>query len=141
MPNTMTMYTRDLGVRRLFTPDDAPELNGPLQVALTRSVAPNNVDISQIVEPSDPLYERQDYPLGSGYWAPTGFGGLYNTQQVQWAMVQEDSWGLIAGWVLIEPISQEVLNTGSLLRPYEAITGNTPTLPPGAMIVGFSDAD
>lgn len=140
MPNTMTMFTRDLGVRSIFTPDDVTPLTG-LQVALTRSVAPNNVDISQIIEPTDPLYERQDYPLGVANWAPTGFGGLYNTQPVTWARVLDNSWGLIAGWVLIDPVSLAVLNTGSLLEPYEAITGMTPMLPPGAMVVGFSDAD
>lgn len=140
MPNTMTMYTRDLGVRALFTPDDVIRLTG-LEVALTRSVMPNNVDISQLVEPSDPLYARQPYALGSTYWAPTGFGGLYNTAEVRWEMVQENSWGLISGWVLIEPSTQIVLNTGGLLRPYEPITGNTPNLPPGSMIVGFSDGD
>ena len=138
MPNTMTMFTRDLGVRALFMPGEVTLLTS-LEVALTRSVAPNNADITQIIEPTDPLYARQPYGLGSANWAPTGFGGLYNTQTVEWEMVLEDSWGLIAGWVLIDPVSNAVVNTGSVLQPYEAITGYTPRLPPGSMIVGFSD--
>ncbi|HEY5727422.1 MAG TPA: hypothetical protein VIV08_02300 [Acidimicrobiia bacterium] len=139
MPNTMTMYTRDLGIRALFTPSDYVPITS-LEVALTRHVAPNNADLSQIVEPTDPLYERQPYGLDSAYWAPTGFGTLYSTQLVEWTMVLENTWGLIAGWVLIDPVGGQVINTGSIIRPYEASTGITPRLPPGSMVVGFSDA-
>ena len=139
MPNTLSMYARDLAIRSIFTPAEVTPLTS-LEVALTRSVPPNNAELSQIVEPSDPLYERQPYGLDSTFWAPNGFGGLYSTQAVTWAMVLENSWGLISGWVLIEPTAGMIVNSGSILRPYEAITGNTPTLPPGTMVVGFSDA-
>lgn len=138
MPNTMTMYTRDLGIRALFTPNDVVKLSS-LEVALTRAIAVNNADLSQIVEPTDERYERQPYGLGPSYWAPTGFGTLYSTQLVEWQMVLEDTWGLIAGWVLIDPVGSQVINTGSILRPFEASTGITPRLPPGSMIVGFTD--
>lgn len=139
MPNTLTMYARDLAVRSLFTPADVTPLTA-LEVALTRSVPPNNAELDQIIEPTDPLYERQPYGITTADWAPTGFGGLYSTQMVEWAMVLENSWGLISGWVLIDPVGLQIINTGAILRPYEALTGITPRLPPGTMTVGFTDA-
>jgi hypothetical protein len=132
MPNTMTMYTRDLAIRALFTPDDVDVIGG-LQVALTQTIAPNNADITQLNEPTDDLYERQDYGLGIAYWAPTGFGSLFSTQDVVWETVLADSWGLM------DPFSQQVINTGAINSPYEASTGVTPRLPAGSMVVGFSD--
>lgn len=138
MPNVLTMYSRDLAIRSLFCPGEPVELTS-IEVALTHTVAPNNADLTQIVEITATLYARQPYGLGSSYWAPTGFGGLYNTQLVQWAEVLDEGWGLIAGWVLIDTVASAVLNTGSILRPYDAITGNTPKLPPGTMVVGFTD--
>lgn len=138
MPNTLSMYARDLAIRALLTPGESPVIT-ELEVALTRTVAPNNASLSQIVEPTADLYARQPYFLGSTYWAPTGFGSLYNTQSVVWPMVMLESWGYVAGWALIDPVALQVVNAGSLLMPYEPITGNTPRLDPGAMIVGFTD--
>ena len=138
MPNTLTMYARDLGIRALFTPEDVIPL-GALQVALTSTVAPNNADVSQLVEPSNDLYERQDYGLGIAFWGPTGYGSLFSTQEVAWETVLEDSWGMIAGWALIDPTTEQVINTGAINTPYEASTGTTPRLPAGSMVVGFTD--
>lgn len=138
MPNTLTMFSRDLAIRSLLTPADVTPLTD-LEVALTKTIAPNNADITQIVEPTADLYTRQPYFLGALYWAPTGFGALYNTVGVVWPMVLEEFWGYIAGWALIDPTSNSVINTGSLLAPYEAITGMTPKLPPGSMICGIYD--
>ena len=138
MGNNLTMYARDLAIRGLLTPGEVT-MPTTLQVALTKTIPPNNAEINQLVEPSISLYERQPYGVGSFYWAPTGFGALYNTLEVVWNQVLDDYWGRIVGWALLDPTGNQIINVGSILMPYEAITGMTPKLAPGTMICGIYD--
>lgn len=131
------MVGRSLLMRAVFTPE-AVTLPTELEVALTRFVAPANATADQIVEPSVGGYARQIYPIGLTYWAPTGFGELYNTTKVTWPQLTA-SWGLLTGWALIDPLSGQCLNVGALMEPMATIVGMIPYVDPGALVLGIED--
>lgn len=131
------MVGRSLLLRAVFTPE-AVTLPTSLEVALTRFVAPANATAAQLVEPSGGDYARQPYQIGGAYWAPTGFGELYNTVKVTYPQVSAP-WGLITGWALIDPVSGQCLNTGALMEPMATVIGMIPFIDPGALILGIED--
>lgn len=138
MSSSLSMYARGQLLRSMFTPDIYVAPTG-LLVALTKNVAPNNATAAQLIEPTVAGYVRETYGLTSAYWAPTGFGELYNTQRIEYNMVMDQSWGIIAGWALIDPGSGQCLDTGSIKTPYEAIIGSVPYLDPGTLLLGIYD--
>jgi hypothetical protein len=137
MSATFTMYGRELMLRAMLTPDAFTAL-GDMQVALTRTVPPANADATQLTEPTVGGYARQVYPALLAYWAPTGFGELYNTQVITFPMITVN-WGLVAGWALLDPISGQCLSVGSVQEPYSTIIGMVPRLDPGTMQLGIYD--
>lgn len=130
------MFGADLLVRAVFTPD-AVTLPTSVDIALTLTVPPRNAVASQLVEPpGTSSYARQPYVLDSTHWAPTGFGGLYNTLKVSFPQVI-DSWGLLSGWALVDPVSGQLLNTGALTDPIATISGMIPFLDPATVMLGI----
>lgn len=138
MPSSLSMYTRSQMMRAVFTPDIYVPPTG-LLVALTKNIPPNNATAAQLIEPTVAGYVRETYGLTSAYWAPTNFGELYNTTRIEYNMVVDQSWGMIAGWALVDPGSGQCLNTGSIRTPYEAIIGSVPYLDPGTLVLGIYD--
>ena len=138
MPSTFTMYARRQLLRGMFTPDVVTALE-EVQVALTRTIPPANATEEQLVEPEAASYVRQTYFVGSMFWAPTNFGELYNTATVQWAQIGAEEWGFMRGWAVLDPISGQCLNVGSIMRPFRGITGMEPKLEPGTLMLGLYD--
>ncbi len=138
MPSTFTMYARRQLLRGMFTPDVVTALE-EVQVALTRTIPPANATEEQLVEPEADSYARQTYFTGSLYWAPTNFGELYNTATVQWEQIGAEEWGFMRGWAVLDPISGQCLNVGSIMRPFRGITGMEPKLEPGTLMLGLYD--
>lgn len=138
MPSTFTMYARRQLLRAMFTPDAFTALE-EVHVALTRTVPPANASEEQLVEPGAASYERQVYPTGSLYWAPTNFGELYNTLTVQWAQIEAEEWGFMRGWAVLDPVSGQCLNVGTIMRPFRGTVGMEPKLEPGTLMLGLYD--
>ena len=138
MPSTFTMYARRQLLRGMFTPDVVTALE-EVQVALTRTIPPANATEEQLVEPEAASYVRQTYFVGSMFWAPTNFGELYNTATVQWEQIGAEEWGFMRGWAVLDPISGQCLNVGSIMRPFRGITGMEPKLEPGTLMLGLYD--
>jgi hypothetical protein len=131
------MYGRQLMLKAVYTPDDFTPIT-EVEVALTRSIAPNNVAVSQLVEPTAPEYVRQPYPLDVAHWSPTSFGELYNSLTLTWPQVTV-YWGWVSGWAIIEPVANQVLNAGALLAPFDGALGVVPFLDPGTLVLGLYD--
>jgi hypothetical protein len=138
MPSTFTMYARRQLLKSMFTPDDFLALES-VEVALTRSIPPANAAADQLIEPDADSYSRQVYPVGVVYWAPTNFGELYNTLTVQWEQIASQEWGFMRGWAVLDPVSGQCLNVGSIIRPFRGITGMEPKLEPGTLMLGLYD--
>jgi hypothetical protein len=138
MPSTFTMYARRQLLQAMFTPDDFTALES-VQVALTRTIPPANATEEQLVEPDADSYTRQSYPCGALYWAPTNFGELYNTLTVQWEQIASQEWGFMRGWAVLDPVSGQCLNVGTIIRPFRGITGMEPKLEPGTLMLGIYD--
>lgn len=135
MGSTFTMYARELMLRRLLI----PEIDAPLQIALTRSIPVTNATAAQLVEPTTGGYIRQDYSAGLTWWAPSGFGELYNTSEVVYPQVGIEGWGLIRGWAVLDPVSGQCISVGSILDPFAAVPGMIPKLAPGVILLGLYD--
>lgn len=131
------MYGRTLLLRAVFTPE-LVVLPTTLLVALTRTVPPANAAVDQLVEPAGDGYARQNYPLTGEYWAPSGFGDLYNTVKVSFPQVIA-SWGLLTGWALLDTVSGQCVNTGALMEPMATTPGMVPYVDPGALTLGIGD--
>jgi hypothetical protein len=138
MPSTFTMYARRQLLKAMFTPDDFIALDR-VEVALTQTIPPANASADQLVEPGAATYSRITYPVGELYWAPTNFGELYNTLTVQWAEIAAEQWGFLRGWAVLDPVSGQCLNVGSIMRPFKGITGMVPKLEPGTLMLGLYD--
>lgn len=134
---SFTMYGREILLRAIFTPD-AVTLPTSLQVALTTSVPPANASMDQLVEPTAAEYARQTYAVNAASWAPTGFGDLYNAIKITYPQVV-DSWGLLVGWALVDPVAAQCLNAGPLLEPIATIAGMVPYVDPGSIVLGIAD--
>lgn len=133
---SFTMYGADLLLRSLFTPELVTRPT-EVDVVLTLAVPPRNAVESQLVEPPVvTTYARQTYPLDGTKWAPTGFGALYNTTKITFPQVA-DSWGLLTGWALLDPVSTQLINAGALLDPIATISGMIPALEPGTVMLGI----
>jgi hypothetical protein len=122
----------------VLTPETFVPL-GDLEIALCATVPPANASVAQLEEPTAASYARQVYPAGVEYWAPTEFGELYNTLTVEFPIVLEDSWGVVTGYALVDPVSGQCLSVGSLLEPYEATVGMVPRLEAGVLQLGIYD--
>lgn len=138
MPSTFTMYARRQLLKAMFTPEDFTAIE-QVQVALCRTVPPANAAADQLVEPEADSYARQVYPTGALYWAPTNFGELYNTLTVQWDQIEVDKWGYMRGWAVLDPVSGQCLNVGSIMRPFLGEVGMVPKLEPGTLMLGIYD--
>lgn len=138
MPSTFTMYARRQLLKSMFTPDDFTPVD-EVSVALCRSVPPANASADQLVEPDAASYTRQTYATGSLYWAPTNFGELYNTLTVQWAKIEAEEWGFMRGWAVVDPVSGQCLNVGTIMRPFRGTVGMVPKLEPGTLMLGIYD--
>jgi hypothetical protein len=134
---SFTMVGRSLLLRAVFTPE-AVTLPTEFEVALTRFVAPSNATAAQLVEPVGGGYVRQEYPVGLAAWAPTGFGSLYNTTKITFPQVSA-TWGLLAGWALVDPASGQCIDTGALKEPMATVVGMIPYVDPGALVLGIED--
>ena len=137
MPGNFTMYGREKLLAGMLLPDVTTAMSG-LAIALTAEVPPSNVDVSQLVEPAAAEYSRVTYGVGSAHWALSGFGEIYNTQEVDFATVVTD-WGWLSGWALIDTDADHVINAGALLDPFTAVIGGTPFLAPGTISMGLYD--
>lgn len=137
MSSTFTMYGRQLLLRAVYTPDVYTALS-TLEFALTRNVAPANATVAALIEPTPTEYVRQPYTLTSTYWAPSGFGEIYNTLKITWPQVVT-VWGMISGWALVEPVSGQCVAVGSVMESYQAIPGMIPYLDPGTVMLGIYD--
>ena len=138
MASTFTQYGRALFLNAVFRPDSFTPVD-EVEVALTRTVPPANASAAQLVEPDVASYTRQTYSTGSTFWAPSGFGEVYNTTLVQWAQIEADPWGLMRGWAVIDPVSEQCLGVGSIMRPFQATIGMVPKLDPGTLMLGIYD--
>lgn len=134
---TLTMYGRQLMVWGIWADDLVENWPWDLTIALCRSIPVTNVATSQLVEPTEPEYSRQDYQTGGSHWADDGFGGLFNTQEIRFPQVT-NSWGFIYGYAIIDPLADMVIDTGALLEPFSADANLIPTIEPGTISLGLS---
>lgn len=136
MSSNFTQYGQSQMLQALLTPDTFTTISS-VEIALSRSVPPANANASQVLEPTATAYARQTYSTGSTYWAPTGFGPYYNTLLITFPQVDAEEWGLIRGYAVIEPISGQCLQVGSIKSPFRATTGYVPKLEAGTVVLGF----
>jgi hypothetical protein len=94
----LSLYGRDQSLAAFFMPDlfDAPAL---VYVALTLVLPTEGDTGSDLIEPSDPIYLRQPYQIGSEFWGLTGRGGASNLDEISWGVPSVD-WGDMRGWAL-----------------------------------------
>lgn len=138
MPSSFTMFARRQMLRAMFAPNTFTPLD-EVQVALTLSIPPANVTAAQLLEPSSASYARVTYAIGSLNWAPTNFGEFFNAKRISFPTIAGEEWGMIRGWALIDPTSEQCLNVGSQQQPFRGIIGMTPRLEPGAVMLGIYD--
>jgi hypothetical protein len=120
MPGLLSMYGRDAVLGAFFT----PELTVPpdtLWIALCTVVPTPGDTGSDLLEPDDEAYSRAAYPTGGDWWAPTGRGGITNTQEVFFPSPAAD-WGLIEGWALCDDTTGgQTFYVGDFLVPERII--------------------
>lgn len=138
MSSSFTMFGRSQMLRSMVTPDLFVPIDS-FEIALTNTVPPANASEAQLVEPTAAAYVRQTYSTGSTYWAPSGFGEFYNTLLVTWPQVTVDSWGLIRGYAVVDPVSGQCVSVGSIQNPFQATVGYVPKLEPGSVMLGIYD--
>jgi hypothetical protein len=138
MPSTFTMYARRQLLKSMFTPDQFLPID-EVSVALTRNIPPANATAEQLVEPEADAYARQTYATGSLYWAPTNFGELYNTLTITWDQIEAEEWGFVRGWAVVDEVSGQCLNVGTIMRPFRGVVGMVPKLEPGTLMLGIYD--
>jgi hypothetical protein len=98
MTGALSMYGRDMSLAIFFMPDQV-EPPDTLWLALCTGLPTPGDNGNDLIEPDDDAYNRVSYPTGADYWAPTGRGGVANTQEVFFPEPTMD-WGLILGWAL-----------------------------------------
>jgi hypothetical protein len=134
--STLSTYTRAQMLRSVFIPD----LFVPttvVKICLTSQIPLNNSSVAELVEPTaESGYVAQDYTMGSAFWEESGFGELYNLNQIIFPTALT-SWGVIAGWAMVDPDNNEVLACGELLNPFIAAIGMTPALDSGTITIGI----
>jgi len=93
-----SMYGREQLLAAFFMPElfDAPT---DVFVALCLSIPSSGDTGDDLAEPTDPVYVRQPYPIGSSYWGSTGRAGVTNTEELSFGIPSED-WGVVVGWAL-----------------------------------------
>lgn len=139
MSSTFTMFGRAHMLRAMVAPDLFTPI-AQFEIALCRSVPPANAAASQLLEPpAGTTYVRMTYPTGSTYWAPSGFGEFYNTVQVLWPQVDTTEWGVIRGYAVIDPVSEQCVSVGTIQNPFRATVGFEPKLDPGTVMLGIYD--
>lgn len=138
MASTYTMFGRQLMQNALLRPDDFTPLT-EIEVALCRSVPVANATADQLLEPTAAAYARQVYPVGQIFWAPTGFGEVYNTVLITFPQIETEPWGLLRGWAAVDPDSQQCISVGSIMSPFQGTVGMVPKLEPGTVMLGIYD--
>ena len=137
MGATWTMYCREAMLGSLLTPDTYVPLT-TLELALTRAIPVANAYAGQLLEPEAVEYHRAPYAAAGSHWIPTGFGEYTNTLPMTFPTVVT-SWGLIVGWALVDPVSQQCLSVGSIQDPFVATAGMRPIIAPGVLLLGNYD--
>jgi hypothetical protein len=132
------MFMREQLLASYFQRDLLAETD-QLFAALTRTVARVNQSGATLDEPAAVAYARVGIPLNSTNWAQDGFGGVYNTIEVDFpAPVAGEDWGYLGGWALLDsPDSGITLAADSLVNPL-MYTSDMPPLaipPQGIMLV------
>lgn len=138
MSSSLTMFGRAFALGALVAPDDYVAIAN-FEIALCRTVPPSNASAAQLIEPVATAYARQTYPTGSLYWAPSGFGEFYNTTLITWPQVEAEEWGLIRGYAIIDPVSTQCVQTGTIKNPFRATVGYVPKMEPGSVMLAIYD--
>lgn len=118
MASAISIPFREMLLRAFFSPDTftAPT---QLYVALTNDVGLINQSGDTLDEPTAGAYNRAVIPLDSTNWTLSGFGEVYNSNDVDYPPpTPGEDWGYIGGWALLDsPDSGITLAVGSLVVP------------------------
>lgn len=133
----LTLYGRQLLLDAMFAPDSyvAPSI----YFGLTLDIPVDNADGSVLNEPWVGGYARPQYHFGSSYWTPSGFGEIYNAEQISFAVPTAD-WGTLWSLVIVDSPWQgqgNVVYIGELTDPFDPDDGTAPIVDIGDIVIGF----
>jgi hypothetical protein len=118
-----SIYGKRQMVAAVYTPE-LFAIPDTMWVALTTSVPSQGATGSDLLEPTDPVYQRVAYGRGQDNWTFTGTGELINDKEIVFPVPDVD-WGVISGWALCtESTSGQTINVGALVTP-KRVTGGT----------------
>lgn len=140
MSSVLTMYGRTQLLAAMLSPDTYTT-PATVKLALCQRIPPSNASIDQLLEPDTgtTTYARQTYGFSSAHWTGTGFGEFTNAVAITFPEVGLNSWGMVAGWAMIDVDAAQCLAVGSVLEPYLTALGMIPTVNIGSIVLGISD--
>lgn len=140
MPAGNTQWANQQMLAAFYSPDTfVPITSAQLALCLAMPVRTATVDLIQ--EVTAPEYTRATLPMSAATWVGTGFGELTNRNDIVYPTVTSDTWGGVVAWALLDPVSGNCMNVGSLDNPNEPLVGQTVRIFAGTLVIGIYDSE